>query len=122
MLFIMLLSISITLMLTNPLKKINEAVQRIKKGDYDIHLNASSISENDEIGKLSKAFNEMALGLKEAEDERDKNEDLRKNFVNRIINAQEDERKNISHGLHDRLGQFLFAVKLKLRMLEDLHD
>ena len=64
----------------------------------------------------------MALILKEAEQERAKNEDLRKDFIKKIINAQEEERRKLSRSLHDRFGQFLSSLKIKLRMLDDYKD
>ncbi len=104
---------------STPIVKLWEAAERIKNGDYDVHVNTLG---GDEIGKLSKAFNEMALSLKEAELEKIKNEDLRKNFISGVINAQEEERKNISRSLHDTLGQFLSSLKIRLRILDDIND
>ncbi|MHB8232992.1 MAG: sensor histidine kinase [bacterium] len=102
-----------------PIIKLWDATEKIKASDYNIHI---ATMANDEIGKLSKSFSEMALILKEAEMERIKNEDLRKDFIKKIINAQEEERKKISRSLHDRLGQFLSSLKIKLRMLDDCAD
>jgi signal transduction histidine kinase len=102
-----------------PIIKLWNATEKIKANDYNIHL---ATPANDEIGKLSRSFSEMALILKEAESERIKNEDLRKDFIKKIINAQEEERKKIARSLHDRLGQFLSSLKIKLRMLDDYTD
>ena len=104
---------------STPVVELWKAAEKIKKGDYDVYINNSS---DDEIGKLSKAFNEMTLSLKEAEQKRIKNENLRKNFISGVINAQEEERKNISRDLHDRVGQFLSYLKIKLKMLDDIND
>ncbi len=113
------LSSAITWWLITPLVKLSDATEEVKRGNYDVNVN---IARDDEIGKLSKAFNEMALSLKEAEQERIKNENLRKNFISGVINAQEEERKNISRDLHDSVGQFLSSVKIKLRMLDDVNE
>ena len=102
-----------------PVVKLYEATEKIKAGDYNVHTAAKGY---DEIGKLSNSFNEMALILKEAEQERAKNEDLRKDFIKKIINAQEEERRKLSRSLHDRFGQFLSSLKIKLRMLDDYND
>lgn len=107
---------------STPIIKLWEATEKIKKGDYDVCVHTSHTLSGDEIGKLSKAFNEMALSLREAEQERIKNEDLRKNFISSVINAQEEERKNVSRDLHDSVGQFLSSVKIKLRMLDDVNE
>jgi signal transduction histidine kinase len=110
---------SITWWITIPVVKLLDATKKVKKGDYDVKIN---IPRDDDMGKLSKAFNEMALNLKEAENERIENEKLRKNFISSIINAQEEERKSISRNLHDILGQFLSYLKIKLRMLDDINN
>ena len=102
-----------------PVVKLYEATEKIKAGDYNITTDAKGY---DEIGKLSNSFNEMAFILKEAEKERVKNEDLRNDFVKKIINAQEEERRKLSRSLHDRFGQFLSSLKIKLRMLDDCND
>ncbi|EQD43155.1 integral membrane sensor signal transduction histidine kinase [mine drainage metagenome] len=102
-----------------PMVKLWEAAEKIKNGDYDVYINTSS---DDEIGKLSKAFNEMALGLKDAEQERIKNEYLKENFIKKIIDTQEEERRKISRSLHDRFGQFLSSLKIRLRILDDVDD
>lgn len=99
-----------------PVVKLHNAVEKIKEGNYDIKIAAKG---DDEIGKLTNSFGEMALILKEVEQERVKNEELRKDFIKKIINAQEEERKKISRSLHDRFGQFLSLLKIKLKMLED---
>lgn len=48
-----------------PLKELQHAVEKMSEGDYATRVHVSS---NDEIGKLSKAFNEMAESI-EREDE-----------------------------------------------------
>ncbi len=54
--------------LTRPLKKLTEAVDRIKQGDYGIKL----VPEHrDEIGLLGNAFNSMSHGLQERENLKD---------------------------------------------------
>ena len=102
-----------------PIVKLQKAVEKIKSGNYNIKITAKG---DDEIGKLTNSFSEMASILKEAEQERIKNEDLRNDFIKKIINAQEDERKKISRSLHDRFGQFLSSLKIRLRMLDDCSD
>ncbi len=99
-----------------PVIKLYEATEKVKTGDYSVQITAKG---HDEIGKLSNSFTEMALILKEAEQDRIKNEGLRKDFIKKIINAQEEERREISRSLHDIFGQFLSSLKIKLRMLDD---
>lgn len=42
----------------------------------------------------------------------------RQQLLERIITAQEDERRRIAHELHDTLGQFLSALNLRLSLLQ----
>ncbi len=99
-----------------PVVKLHMAVQKIKSGDYDVQITTKG---DDEIGKLSNSFTEMALILKDVEQERIKNEELRVDFIKKIINAHEEERGKISRRLHDSFGQFLSSLKIRLKMLED---
>jgi signal transduction histidine kinase len=43
---------------------------------------------------------------------------LRSSFTSRLLDAQESERRRISYGLHEELGQSLMALKLQLRGVE----
>jgi signal transduction histidine kinase len=50
---------------TNPLRQLEAATQRIARGDFDEEV---EIRSSDEIGRLAKAFNEMARSLKLSEE------------------------------------------------------
>jgi len=45
---------------TRPLERLSEAVRKVAKGNFDVNVD---IHSNDEIGQLSKSFNEMAAEL-----------------------------------------------------------
>ena len=57
-----LLSFALTTSLLVPIKKIDSAAQQIGKGNLNISL---PIESKDELGRLSKTFNEMVEGLRE---------------------------------------------------------
>lgn len=42
----------------------------------------------------------------------------RQQLLERVLTAQEDERRRIAHELHDTLGQFLSALNLRLSLLQ----
>src|SRR3990170_7270019 len=82
-------------------------------------------TQQDEIGKLAKAFNVMASKLKRREDENlELSEHLRRQssqrgeLLKRLITAQEDERKRVARELHDELGQALAGLSFQAKLLE----
>ncbi|RKJ52785.1 HAMP domain-containing protein, partial [Butyricicoccus sp. 1XD8-22] len=50
-----------------PLNELHQAVEKMSEGDYHTRVQVSS---SDEIGKLSKAFNEMADAIQREDEER----------------------------------------------------
>jgi len=50
--------------LTRPIQRLSEAAQLVSKGDFDVHINATS---RDEIGSLATSFNNMTSELKSRE-------------------------------------------------------
>ncbi len=43
-----------------------------------------------------------------------------RSLSNKLVNAQEDERRSISRELHDEVGQMLTALRMELRSLQEL--
>jgi signal transduction histidine kinase len=80
---------------------------------------------NDEIGKISLAFDDMATQVETREaDNRALSDALetrnaqRGDLLKRLITAQEDERKRVARELHDDLGQTLGGMALHVKALE----
>ena len=99
-----------------PITELRKATIEIAKGNYNFKIDSPKY--NDDIGKLVNSFNSMLEKLRFLENERKKKEQLAKNFVNKIITTQEDERKRIARELHDEFGQFFAYVKMNLKMVE----
>lgn len=114
-----ILSGTIAWWVMTPIVKLSEAFNIVKNGSYDVKLD---IKRDDEIGMLTKGFNEMIYSLKKANDERIENDNLRKNFITNVIKAQEEERKRIARDLHDQFAQMLAYIKIRFGLLKNLND
>ena len=114
-----ILSSSIAWWVMTPIVKLSEAFNKVKSGSYDVKLD---IKRDDEIGMLARDFNKMAVSLKKADEERMENENLRKNFINNVIKAQEEERKRIAKDLHDQFAQMLAYIKIRIGLLKNLNN
>ncbi|BDG60047.1 histidine kinase [Caldinitratiruptor microaerophilus] len=68
----------------------------------------------DEIGVLTRAFNEMLDRLQESQRVKDE-------LLDRVIAAQEEERRRIARELHDETGQSLTSLIVGLKALEEAH-
>ena len=122
---IVILSIMISVILVGvtswivmrPIAELTKATKEILKGNFNFKINSPKY--NDDIGKLVKSFNSMLEKLSFLENERKEKERLSKDFVNKIITTQEDERKRIARELHDEFGQFFAYVKMNLKLIEE---
>jgi signal transduction histidine kinase len=117
-----LLALLLTNILTRPIHHLVEAANRIREGKFDTR---AKVYSDDEIGRLAVAFNQMAEALNQYQQQVQAKEKARVSLLERIVQVQEDERKNISRELHDHLGQSLLALLLQVqsvRSQENLPD
>jgi len=99
----------LTWILTRPLGKLVRATQAVARGD----LSSQTLPRaDDEIGRLSLSFNQMVEELK-------RKEALRRQLLEKLITAQEEERRRISMELHDETGQALTSLLVGLTALEN---
>lgn len=106
------LALLLTHLLTRPIRHLVEVTKRISQGEFGARAELSSA---DEIGRLSGAFNQMAEALQEYRTEVQAKERDRTALLDRIVQAQEDERKSVARELHDHLGQSLLALLLSVQ-------
>jgi signal transduction histidine kinase len=109
----------LTWLITRPVNGLIEATRRVRQGDYSVEFPAST---RDEVGWLIEAFNDMVRQLRQAERERLEKEQMRSDFLQRIIVTQENERKRIARELHDQTGQALASLMVALKILENAEN
>lgn len=112
----------LTRILTGPIRELVSLTQRVASGDLTVQ---GSVHSLDEIGQLTQAFNQMTVSLNENNMEREEllrqlkeKEEMRLHLLDKLMSAQEDERKRISRELHDETSQSLTSLMVGLKVLE----
>jgi signal transduction histidine kinase len=105
-------ALMLTGILTRPIHHLVDAANKIREGKFSTR---AKVFSNDEIGRLAVAFNQMAEALMQYRQEVQAKEKARLSLIERIVQIQEDERKNISRELHDHFGQSLLALLLQVQ-------
>ncbi len=100
--------------ITSPIKKLQVETEKIYQGKYGQVID---IKCNNEIGDLIRNFNKMSIKLKEQADRIEYEQVIKSSY---IIDGQELERQRLSRELHDGLGQYLLAIKLKIEQLQNI--
>ncbi|HML20630.1 MAG TPA: HAMP domain-containing protein [Aggregatilinea sp.] len=108
-------AVFLTWIITRPISNLVEATQAVARGDLSQRVTPWA---NDEIGRLTVSFNAMTGALAQAEEERAAREELRAQYVSRVIAAQEEERGRIARELHDSTSQSLTSLLVGLHAME----
>jgi len=116
-----------------PLARLRAAAEHIAGGNLD---DAVDVERRDEVGALAQAFEAMRVKLRTSREEiaawnreledrvASRTRELsaahahRRQLLERIVVAQEDERRRIARELHDEIGQGLSALVLQLSAAE----
>lgn len=102
------ISYMLDFILNKPIANLMEGIDLVEKGDFSIRVRPWF---NDEIGRLTDAFNNMTGAL-------ERKKALERELVRKLITSQEEERQRISRELHDRTSQSLTSIKIGLKVLE----
>ena len=94
---------------TRPLARLAEAARAVGRGELSQQV---AIESRDEVGRLATAFNTMTQQLREKEEDRSR-------LLEKVMSAQEEERKRIARELHDEAGQALSSLMLGLKHMEE---
>jgi signal transduction histidine kinase len=107
--------------IVRPLRGLTQAAEQIGHGNFAVQT--VSVSQ-DEVGKLSVVFNDMAKKLQEKQIENDRlleelkiKEAMRAELIRKLFVIQEDERKHLSRELHDETGQLLASLLAYMKLL-----
>ena len=117
------LSSAIAKKITRPINALVQTAEAITHGNLVVR---SNVADQGEMGKLAKAFDEMTFSLISATQEKEgllseliEKEQLRNQLIQKLITAQEDERKRLSRELHDQTSQALTSLMLTMRILAE---
>jgi len=118
----------ITRTITNPLKKLIDAMQKVSLGDlsqrYSKKGRGNFKDEEDEIQQIGNLFNKMMGSLQtnwkknlDLQKQLEEKEIMRIHLLQKIIVSQEEERKRIARELHDETSQSLTSLMLGLKLI-----
>lgn len=115
-------SLWVSRVLTNPLRKLVVAIERVAQGDLDVKV---PVQSKDEYGRVIQTFNEMTLRLREAEEARRRLVADVAHELRTPLSIMQLKLENAQHSGHDVPLEMLLrlhdeVIRLGL-LVEDLH-
>ncbi len=104
--------------ITNPIKRLRTGVSQIKSGDYRVEV---AVSSADELGELTRNFNEMSQVIKEQKESLEGSaKELEESYIStvRILAAALDARDNYTLGHSSRVARLSLLIGRKLQLDE----
>jgi signal transduction histidine kinase len=105
-----------------PMERIAQGILRFSQGNRSERV---PIQTQDEVGLLASVFNQMANTIQEQEttanrlyQEIQAKEIMRRQLLDRLTTAREDEQKRLARRIHDEVGQLLTGLSLHLKLCE----
>lgn len=106
--------------LTFPLRVLVTATKKISGGDLNWRVPLDWAK--DEFGRLGVSFNLMLGSIQEAYLESRRLSEARNSLLQKVLTAQEEERKRVARELHDQTAQVLTTLTLGLDTLQAESD
>ncbi|HEY3367050.1 MAG TPA: histidine kinase [Symbiobacteriaceae bacterium] len=107
----------LTRLMSRPVVELAHTARAASAGDLSGRVEAPF---DDEVGELVHAFNHMLDSLAESRDNLKAHARTRTELLQKVMTAQEDERKRIARELHDETGQAITSLMVGLKLLEQV--
>jgi signal transduction histidine kinase len=108
------------ILILRPVNALLRTAKQLSEGD--LSARADVPSGRGELIQLAQALDRMAEALEQREGERRRAQRTLRRYAERLMEAQESERRHIARELHDEIGQALTAVKMNLQAAQRLTD